>query len=138
MSKKHGKNAKKNAKTAKNADKKTTKKAAGKALQSAKSAKAPKSAKAGKKVDKKSSKKIVPGKLVYFFGDKGSDGDASMKNLLGGKGANLAEMCGIGLPVPPGFTITTEVCAAYDPKTGKYPKELAGQVDAAIARLEKT
>ena len=44
-----------------------------------------------------------------------------MKNLLGGKGANLAEMAGLGLPVPPGFTITTEVCAAYDPKTGTYP-----------------
>ncbi len=94
--------------------------------------------KSGKKAENKSSKKIVPGKLVYFFGDKGSDGDASMKNLLGGKGANLAEMCGIGLPVPPGFTITTEVCTAFDPKTNRYPKELAGQVDAAVARLEKT
>jgi pyruvate,orthophosphate dikinase len=91
----------------------------------------------GKTSSKTASKKIDPNKLVYFFGDKGSDGDASMKNLLGGKGANLAEMCGIGLPVPPGFTITTEVCTAFDPKKGTYPKPLAGQVDAAIARLEK-
>ncbi|HEY2774490.1 MAG TPA: pyruvate, phosphate dikinase [Candidatus Binatia bacterium] len=79
----------------------------------------------------------MPGRLVYFFGDKGSEGDATMKNLLGGKGANLAEMAGIGLPVPPGFTITTEVCAAYDAKTGSYPKPLSAQVDAALARLEK-
>jgi len=121
MSKKHGK-----------ADKKNTKKSAGAKGASKKSAKAAKPA--GKK---SASKKIVPGKLVYFFGDKGSDGDATMKNLLGGKGANLAEMAGIGLPVPPGFTITTEVCTAYDPKKGTYPKPLAGQVDAALARLEK-
>ena len=50
---------------------------------------------------------------VYSFGADGADGDASMKNLLGGKGANLAEMSHLGLPVPPGFTITTEVCTAY-------------------------
>ena len=92
---------------------------------------------ASPKRDASPKKGAVAGKLVYFFGDKGSDGDASMKNLLGGKGANLAEMAGIGLPVPPGFTITTEVCAAYDAKTGSYPKPLAAQVDAALARLEK-
>ena len=62
--------------------------------------------------------KIQKGKMVYFFGDKGAEGDAAMKNLLGGKGANLAEMAGIGLPVPPGFTITTEVCAEFDPMSG--------------------
>jgi pyruvate, orthophosphate dikinase len=103
--------------------------AKGAASKAAKAAKTPAAPKSAKRVD--------PGKLVYFFGDKGSDGDATMKNLLGGKGANLAEMAGIGLPVPPGFTITTEVCAAYDPRTGKYPKPLAAQVDAALARLEK-
>jgi pyruvate,orthophosphate dikinase len=52
-------------------------------------------------------------KHVYFFGGGSADGDGKMKELLGGKGANLAEMCKIGIPVPPGFTITTEVCAAY-------------------------
>ena len=52
-------------------------------------------------------------KWVYAFGANGCDGDASMRNLLGGKGANLAEMASIGLPVPPGFTITTEVCTYY-------------------------
>lgn len=56
---------------------------------------------------------IDASKLVYFFGAGMSDGDASLRNLLGGKGANLAEMAGIGLPVPPGFTITTDVCSAY-------------------------
>jgi pyruvate, orthophosphate dikinase len=52
-------------------------------------------------------------KFVYYFGGKKADGDAGMKNLLGGKGANLAEMVNIGVPVPPGFTITTEVCTLY-------------------------
>ncbi|MFN2376625.1 MAG: pyruvate, phosphate dikinase [Candidatus Binatia bacterium] len=102
-----------------------------------KPSKATKKSAASKPGKKKTAKKLDPAKLVYFFGDKGSDGDATMKNLLGGKGANLAEMAGIGLPVPPGFTITTEVCAAYDPKTGKYPKALSAQVDAALSRLEK-
>ena len=55
-------------------------------------------------------------KHVYKFGNRTADGDASMKALLGGKGANLAEMCSIGIPVPPGFTITTEVCTAYSKK----------------------
>jgi pyruvate,orthophosphate dikinase len=60
-----------------------------------------------------------------------------MRELLGGKGANLAEMAGLGLPVPPGFTITTAVCNAYDSKQDKYPARLRGQVDAALAKLEK-
>jgi len=55
----------------------------------------------------------VAGKNVYFFGGGKADGKASMKNLLGGKGANLAEMCSLGLPVPPGYTITTDVCTYY-------------------------
>ena len=55
----------------------------------------------------------TPEKLVYNFGDGAAEGKADMKNLLGGKGANLAEMCSLGLPVPPGFTITTEVCVGY-------------------------
>ena len=73
---------------------------------------------------------------VYAFGGGTSDGDASMKNLLGGKGANLAEMAKLGLPVPPGFTITTEVCTAYYELGEKYPDTLAGQVEAALVDLE--
>src|SRR4030066_1692963 len=79
-------------------------------------------------------------KYVYFFGNGKADGNAGMKNLLGGKGANLAEMAGhrdLRLPVPPGFTITTEVCTLYYKKNRKYPKELKGQVETALARVEK-
>ncbi len=76
------------------------------------------------------------GKYVYFFGRK-TDGNGSMKPLLGGKGANLAEMCRIGLPVPPGFTITTEVCTYYYANKRSYPPTLRGEMDAAIAALEK-
>ncbi len=63
-------------------------------------------------------------KLVYLFGGKKADGNSTMKNLLGGKGANLAEMARIGLPVPAGFTITTEVCTAYYANKKKYPTAL--------------
>jgi pyruvate,orthophosphate dikinase len=76
-------------------------------------------------------------KLVYYFGNKKADGKAEMKNLLGGKGANLAEMVNIGLPVPAGFTITTEVCSGYYKNNKQYPQELAGQVDEALALIEK-
>ncbi|MCM8812250.1 MAG: pyruvate, phosphate dikinase [Candidatus Omnitrophica bacterium] len=76
-------------------------------------------------------------KYVYFFGAGKADGDAKMKGLLGGKGANLAEMTRIGLPVPPGFTITTEVCTYYYNNKLTYPKVLNGQVEEAVARLEK-
>ena len=65
-------------------------------------------------------------KYVYSFGAKGTDGDASMKNMLGGKGANLAEMARLGMPVPAGFTITTEFCTAYFEAGGKFPEELKG------------
>jgi pyruvate, orthophosphate dikinase len=74
---------------------------------------------------------------VYSFGAGESAGDASMKTLLGGKGANLAEMSKLGLPVPPGFTLTTEVCTEFYANNRAYPSELAGQVDAALAALEK-
>lgn len=77
-------------------------------------------------------------KWVYGFGDGAAEGNATMKNLLGGKGSNLAEMCTLGLPVPPGFTITTEVCTAYYDNGRQYPKELEAQVEAAIAKIEKT
>ena len=73
---------------------------------------------------------------VYSFGASGSDGDSSMRNLLGGKGANLAEMSGIGLPVPPGFTISTEVCTRYYDNGRTYPDTLGGQVADAVARIE--
>lgn len=74
-------------------------------------------------------------KWVYFFGDGQAEGDASMRDLLGGKGANLAEMAGIGLPVPPGCTITTEVCAAYYQGDKKLPEGLHAQVTAAVAKI---
>jgi pyruvate,orthophosphate dikinase len=72
---------------------------------------------------------------VYTFGDGKAEGDAGMKNLLGGKGANLAEMCNLGLPVPPGFTITTAVCTAYYDNGHRYPDELAGEVTAALRQV---
>src|SRR3954464_6690127 len=75
---------------------------------------------------------------VYYFGGKTADGDGSMKTLLGGKGANLAEMCTIGIPVPPGFTITTEVCAAYYEKGKKIPEEAIPQIDEALKKVEAT
>ncbi len=75
-------------------------------------------------------------KWVYAFGSNGCDGDASMRNLLGGKGANLAEMASIGLPVPPGFTITTEVCTYYYDKGETYPPELTNQVLSALKQVE--
>ncbi|HPD16290.1 MAG TPA: pyruvate, phosphate dikinase [Planctomycetota bacterium] len=76
-------------------------------------------------------------KYVYFFGGGKADGDAGMKNLLGGKGANLAEMANLGLPVPAGFTITTEMCTVYYQEKGKFPAELRRDVDKAMARVEK-
>ncbi|WP_287981674.1 pyruvate, phosphate dikinase, partial [Acidiphilium sp.] len=75
-------------------------------------------------------------KYVYSFGPGASDGSAAMRNLLGGKGANLAEMASIGLPVPPGFTITTEVCTAFYDNDRAYPEGLREQVDAALAKIE--
>lgn len=77
-------------------------------------------------------------KYVYFFGDRKADGNASMKNLLGGKGANLAEMNLIGIPVPPGFTITTEVCTLYNQKGHDYVVSLIKEdVEASIRKVEK-
>jgi pyruvate,orthophosphate dikinase len=73
---------------------------------------------------------------VYSFGAGLNEGGADMRNLLGGKGANLAEMAAIGLPVPPGFTLTTEVCTAFYDNDRAYPEDLRGQVQAALARIE--
>ena len=77
-------------------------------------------------------------KWVYSFGAGEADGDASMKALLGGKGANLAEMCQLGLAVPPGMTITTEVCTYYYRHDRTYPEELAHEVEEALRRIEET
>jgi len=76
-------------------------------------------------------------KYVYTWGDKKADGDGSMKPLLGGKGANLAEMTRIGLPVPPGFTITTEVCTYFYAHKKTYPAVLQAQMEAGMANMEK-
>ena len=76
-------------------------------------------------------------KYVYFFGGKKAEGKAEMKSLLGGKGANLAEMVNIGLPVPAGFTITTEVCTSYYKNNKRYPKELDKQLKEALVKVEK-
>ncbi|MDX9997084.1 MAG: pyruvate, phosphate dikinase [Phenylobacterium sp.] len=74
---------------------------------------------------------------VYAFGGGGADGDASMKNLLGGKGANLAEMSALGLPVPPGFTITTEACTHYYANDRRYPPNLKEQVEQGLTKVEE-
>src|SRR4051812_48527065 len=76
-------------------------------------------------------------KSVYFFGEGKAEGDSKRRDLLGGKGAGLAEMTSLGLPVPPGFTISTEVSAAYS-KDGKWPAGLEAEVAEALARVEKS
>src|SRR6266404_2822167 len=77
-------------------------------------------------------------RYVYYFGDGHADGSGKMKPLLGGKGANLHEMTRIGLPVPPGFTITTEVCSYFYDHNRTYPRELESQVAAALAKVEQS
>ena len=74
-------------------------------------------------------------KWVYAFGGGVADGKSEMRNLLGGKGANLAEMSNLGLPVPPGFTITTDVCTHYYANGETYPADLKAAVEAALARV---
>src|SRR5262245_3333464 len=91
----------------------------------------------GIKVSAKAAVLKKAGKRTYFFGGGKAEGTKEMKNLLGGKGANLAEMANIGLPVPPGFTITTEVCTEFYAGGKKLPKALDGDVRASIARMEK-
>ncbi len=89
------------------------------------------------KVTRKGQKKTANGKMVYYFGQTRTDGDGSQKQLLGGKGANLAEMTSIGLPVPPGFTITTEVCDLYYKSGRQLPKGLMEEVHKNVAILQK-
>jgi len=116
-----------------------TKKASKKAVKKA----AKKAAKPAVKNIKKVSKPVKPvaavkkgPKYVYFFGAAKAEGRAEDKNLLGGKGANLAEMCRIGLPVPAGFTLTTECCVEYLKLGAKYPKSLDAELKAALAKTE--
>src|SRR5262249_43245537 len=77
-------------------------------------------------------------KYVYFFGNGKADGNRNMKDLLGGKGSGLAEMTNAGLPVPPGFTISTEVCTIYYKEKGKIPAAVEREVDEHVKKLEKT
>jgi pyruvate,orthophosphate dikinase len=91
----------------------------------------------GRKSSKKEAKTAKAGRMIYFFGAKKCDGDGTMKALLGGKGANLAQMTKIGLPVPPGFTITTEVCIDYYRSGKRFPKGLEEAVAANVKLLEK-
>ena len=76
-------------------------------------------------------------KWIYQFGDGKAEGSAEMRDLLGGKGANLAEMASIGLPVPPGFTITTECCTHYYANEQRYPDDMKAQVEQGLARVEE-
>jgi pyruvate,orthophosphate dikinase len=92
---------------------------------------------AGKKSAKKVAGSAKAGRMIYYFGVKRCDGDGSMKELLGGKGANLAQMTKIGLPVPPGFTITTQVCIDYYTTGKKFPKGLESEVAEFVALMEK-
>jgi pyruvate,orthophosphate dikinase len=82
-------------------------------------------------------KKPAGSQMVYYFGKTRTDGDTTMKQLIGGKGANLADMTSIGLPVPPGFTITTECCDQYYQNKQKFPKGLMDDVAEAVKTLEK-
>ena len=86
----------------------------------------------------RTSSNVSAPKWVYRFGGDTTEGRAEMRNLLGGKGANLAEMASLGQPVPPGFTITTEVCTHFYANERQYPKELAAEVKAGIAHIEKS
>src|ERR1043165_623733 len=105
------------------------------------STKSPRASAKSKKPARKSGKvqaKAAPpatGKWVFSFGDGRAEGKSGMRNLLGGKGAGLAEMANLGLPVPPGFTITTEVCTHYYANGNAYPQELTGQVERALAEV---
>ena len=81
---------------------------------------------------------MIPGRWVYVFGGGKADGRADMRDLLGGKGANLAEMSAIGVPVPPGFTVTTEVCTYFYDNGRTYPEDLKDQVSNGLAQIEKS
>src|SRR4051812_37086096 len=88
-------------------------------------------------VRKPAAEAVKPNKWVYTFGDGKAEGKAGLRDLLGGKGANLAEMANLGLPVPPGFTIPTSVCTYFYANDKTYPKELQSQVDTALDYIGK-
>jgi pyruvate,orthophosphate dikinase len=115
---------------AKKAVKKPAKKPARRSAKAARSAKKCSAPKAP-------SKPPAKGKWAYSFGDGKAEGKSGMRNLLGGKGDGLAEMAGLGLPVPPGFTITTDVCTFYYANKQHYPKDLKAQVEKALAQVGK-
>ena len=98
---------------------------------------APKTKARSRSSSRKQPKAKTP-KYVYYFGDGRADGSGKMKPLLGGKGANLAEMTRIGLPVPPGFTITTELCTYFYEHKRSYPPQLKAEVEGALAKVEKS
>ncbi|MGB7972444.1 MAG: PEP/pyruvate-binding domain-containing protein, partial [Candidatus Deferrimicrobiaceae bacterium] len=79
----------------------------------------------------------MPTKRVFFFGGGKAEGHGAMKDILGGKGAGLAEMTKLGVPVPPGFTIGTDVCTLYYKNRGKIPADVNREIAAQLARLEK-
>src|SRR5580704_11477715 len=94
-------------------------------------------AKSASRMNGRATTKTKAKKRVYFFGNGKAEGGATMKELLGGKGANLADMTSIGLPVPPGFTITTETCAEYNQAGQKLPRGLMDEVQDHLHRVEK-
>src|SRR4249919_3262838 len=102
-----------------------------------KSKRVPKRKASAKRSAKASAGSGAKGQWVYTFGGGKAQGRSGMKDLLGGKGANLAEMANLGLPVPPGFTITTAVCTHYYANSQKYPKELEKQIDAGLAHVAR-
>ncbi|HEV7910293.1 MAG TPA: PEP/pyruvate-binding domain-containing protein, partial [Methylocella sp.] len=104
-------------------------------MKKARAASARQPAQAGKAAPKSAAHASGKGKWVYAFGGGKAAGRAAMRNLLGGKGAGLAEMAHLGLPVPPGFTITTEVCTYFYAHGKTYPKDLKAQVEAALAAV---
>src|SRR6266498_3624389 len=91
-----------------------------------------------KKTKAKSKPSSKARKYVYFFGSGKADGNRTMKDLLGGKGAGLAEMTNAGLPVPPGFTISTEVCNIYYKEKAKVPPTIEREIAEQLKKLEKT
>src|ERR1700737_1868812 len=92
----------------------------------------------GSRTSRRSKDRLRMTKWVYRFGDGAAEGHADMRNLLGGKGAGLAEMSNLGLPVPPGFTITTEVCSYFYAHDKTYPDELREEVERGLAEIERS
>jgi pyruvate,orthophosphate dikinase len=97
-----------------------------------------KKAKAANAARKKKASAKAPSRQVYFFGGGKADGRADLRDIIGGKGANLAEMTSLGIPVPAGFTISTAVCAEFNALGGKFPKQLKADAVTALARVEAT